>query len=133
LYNLETNVSNTEATGYHQQTSATAGYKSRMWQSPSSQFDGYPRDNTTVPQWMYIGLQDISSITAVKDTTEYQQGQIFIELQCHLELQTRYGKFTQCTATKPYHEFIYGTNGEWGSTDKCGLGYIYGKPYIEHI
>jgi hypothetical protein len=92
LYNLEKNVvSNTEATGYHQQTSATDGYKNRLWQPPSSQLDGYTstRDNTTVPQWMYIGLQDIPSITAVKDTTEYQQGQIFIELECHLELQTR--------------------------------------------
>jgi hypothetical protein len=61
-----------------------------MWQPPSSQLDGYPRDNTTVPQWMYISLQVIPSITAVKDTTEYQQGQIFIEPEeCHLELQTR--------------------------------------------
>jgi hypothetical protein len=132
LYNLETNVvPNTEATGYHQQTLATDGYKNRMWQPPSSQFDGYPRDNTTVPERIYIGLQDIPSITAAKDTTEYQQAQIFIELECHLELQTRYGTFTHGTATKPYHELIYGTNDEWGSLDKCGQGYIYGKQFIE--
>ena len=36
------------------------------------------------------GLQDILNITAAKAAIEYQQGQIFIEIECHLELLTRY-------------------------------------------
>lgn len=61
----------------------------------------------------------------------YQECQIFIEVECHLHLQTKFDIFSHGKVTKPYHETIFGTDDRVLSLGDRGQGFIWAKPYSQ--
>jgi hypothetical protein len=107
------------------------GYTNSMWAHNRMKFNMDPHGQPSPPQWMYIGLQDIPSVTSTADTITYQEGQIFIEVECRLSLKTNFGTFTHGSVTKPYHETVFGNNDRVMTISDRGQGFIWGKPYAQ--
>jgi hypothetical protein len=102
-----------------------------MWQPNRIKITHDAFGNCSAQNWMYVGLQDIPSITSTTDTTS-TTGKIFIELECHLELSTVLNTFTHEERTKPYHEAImYADSRPTNSLFQRGQGFISGKPYFQ--
>jgi hypothetical protein len=54
---------------------------------------------------MYIGLQDIPAITSSTDSIIYQEGEIFIQLECDMDGYTAFDTVTHGQARKHYSDY----------------------------
>ncbi|PNF23101.1 hypothetical protein B7P43_G09121 [Cryptotermes secundus] len=107
-----------------------ADYHKSMWH-PGYNKLGYNTANSKTPSWMYIGLQDIPAITSTTDAVTYQEGQIFIELECEISGITKKSSVTSQQIRKHYTDMIYSYNAEDITLNDRGQGFIFGRPYTE--
>jgi hypothetical protein len=71
-------------------------YSTSMWLPSRQKFHaGHDQQNVHPPRWMYkyFGLQDTISVTAPYDNVEYQEGQMFFELDYELQLSFAFSTF----------------------------------------
>lgn len=109
-----------------------APYLDPLYDPTQTGFDGMKCEPSPKPPiWMYFGLQDIPAININAGSVEYQEGQIFWELECTMKLFSIHKTVHTQTFTKPLSKTIYeAENDSVGySLDKRCNGMIFGGEY----
>jgi hypothetical protein len=114
----------------NKQTGLASSYKTSMWHPSRMSFNWNER-NPKPPTWMYVGLQDIPALTSTTDTVTYQEGQVFIELECEMEGFTSFDTVTHGQTRKHYTDAVFSYNEIDVTLNDRGQGFIWGKPYSE--
>jgi hypothetical protein len=79
-----------------------------MWHPSRQKFHaGHDQQKVHPPRRMYFGLQDVISVTAAYDNIEYQEGQMFFELDIELQLSSAYSAFCHGAFRKIYTNNVY--------------------------